>query len=50
MSDRIYTAMCNEWGCLWQASTADRDEAHRWRDEHIHGTSGVDIIAEDIDD
>jgi hypothetical protein len=50
MTHRIYTAYCNEWGCLWQGSTTDHDEARRWRDEHIHGTSGVDIIGEDEED
>lgn len=35
---------------LWQGSTTDHSEARRWRDEHIHGTSGVDIIGEDVDE
>lgn len=39
--------MCNEFGCLWQGSTEDIEEAKRWCAEHPHGT---EIITEEEKD
>lgn len=39
----VYTAMCDEWGCHWQASTEDRAEAERWARGHLpHAVSIID--------
>lgn len=29
-----YTWCCDKWGCLWQATSEDRDQAHEWATAH----------------
>jgi len=33
-----YTWMCDTFGCLWQASSENRDQANYWSAEHEHET------------
>lgn len=30
----VYTAQCDEFGCLWLRSTSDVDQAWDWAEEH----------------
>lgn len=34
MTERVFTVLCDKWGCLWQGSSYDYDRACEWAQEH----------------